>query len=517
METSEKSATLLEMKDITKRFPGITANDRVNFELRTGEIHALLGENGAGKSTLMSILSGLYYPDEGDILIDGKPVTFHSPKDALTMGIGMIYQHFMLVESHTVAENVILGSPNCPFLLDRKRIEKEIEELSRKYHFDLSPVARIWQLSVGEQQRVEILKALYRKARILIMDEPTAVLTPQETRKLFATLKDLVAEGNSVIFITHKLEEVMSISDRVTVLNRGKVVSTVRTKETSIEELVKMMVGRDVSRCLRHGALPEGEAALEVEQLHAEGERGLPVLRGLTLDLKKGEIMGIAGVAGNGQKEFSEALCGLHKITSGKIRVCGEDVTGKNPRRINRAGVAFIPEDRLGMGLVPRLPAEDNMVLRGYWTAPFSKGTWLQENYIREFTARCIKEYEIIAPGGDAPVKSMSGGNLQKLLLSRELSSDPRVIVAVYPARGLDIGAVEFVHKKLLEARQNGAAILLISEDLDEILEVADRVAVMYEGRIMGSGPIPCNEATIEDIGLLMSGVDRTKSNADTN
>lgn len=507
----DRDAPVLEMKWITKRFPGIVANDKVNFNLCAGEIHALLGENGAGKSTLMSILSGLYYPDEGEILIDGRRVNFNSPKDALKLGIGMIYQHFMLVESHTVTENVILGSGNVPFFLKRESIEKEIEELSQKHQLSIQPGSFIWQLSIGEQQKVEILKVLFCKARILIMDEPTAVLTPQEARELFVTLENIVKSGNSVVFISHKLEEVMAVAHRVTVLKEGKVVGTIATKDTSVEQLAQMMVGRDVAFTRGKNRIDVKEVALEVEGLFVDGERGLPVLRGLSLNVKKGEIVGIAGVAGNGQRELSEALNGLRKIKAGTIRICGKDMTSKSPREIHRAGVAFIPEDRLGMGLVPRLPVEDNLMLRDYWAPPFSKGLFIDEKYVREFAAKCIDEYAIITPVKNAPVRSMSGGNLQKLLLSRELSGDPEVIIAVYPTRGLDIGAVEFVHKKLLEAKQKGAAILLISEDLGEILEVADRIAVIYEGRIMGSGPIHCDEAKIEEIGLMMSGVEKGK------
>lgn len=494
------------MKGITKRFPGILANDHIDFELLPGEVHALLGENGAGKSTLMSILSGLYHPDEGTISIGGRPVRLTSPKDSIENHIGMVYQHFTLVESHTVAENMILGSPTLPFFLSRPRIDKVISELSERLQMRVDPGACIWQLSVGEQQRVEILKALYRGAKILILDEPTAVLTPGEARELFATLKKFIESGCSVVFISHKLEEVMAISQRVTVLKAGKVVGTVKTSETTAEELARMMVGREITLSRNESPSCGGEIALEVKGLCADGERGVPALRGLDLNVRKGEILGIAGVAGNGQKELSLALNGLCKIRKGTISVCGVNITKMGPREVRRQGVAFIPEDRLRMGLVPPLPVEDNMALRDYWSSPFSRGPFLDARYIGEFTSKMISDYGISIPRRDAPVRALSGGNLQKILLSRELAGSPRVIVAVYPTRGLDIGAVDFVHTRLLEEKRKGAAILLISEDLEEILDIADNIAVIYEGRIV-SAPAPCAEAKIEEIGLQMSGM----------
>lgn len=502
MELNE--ACLLEMKGIIKRFPGIVANDDVSFSLKEGEIHALLGENGAGKSTLMSILAGLYLPDEGQILLDGAPVFFQSPRDALKKGIGMIYQHFMLVEAHTVAENIILGEEkSC--ILNKSSIEEEIRCLSDDYQLSVKADAKIWQLSVGEQQRVEILKALYRKARILIMDEPTAVLTPMEIRELFRTLRLLTEAGNAIVFISHKLDEVMEIANRVTVMKSGRVAGTVATSETSAEHLAHMMVGRDITLSRKTGEEPGTQAAISVQSLCVKGEKGVPALSEVSFEIRKGEILGLAGVAGNGQKELAAAMNGLVKIQSGTISLLGQDVTDRNPRELYENGIAFIPEDRLGTGLVPNLDVEDNMILRGYWRAPFSKGPFLQKNAIADFSSRLIEEYSIKVPSRSSPVKSLSGGNLQKILFSRELASEPMVLVAVHPTRGLDIGAVEFVRQKLLSEKKRGAAVFLISEDLEELLDLSDRVAVIFKGRFMGIRD--ARTATIDEIGLLMSGV----------
>lgn len=495
---------LLEMKGITKRFPGIVANDGISFSLRAGEIHALLGENGAGKSTLMSILAGLYFPDEGQILIDGRPVSFKSPRDALKKGIGMIYQHFMLVEAHTVAENIILGEEKG-FFLKKSSIEDEVRRLSEQYQLSLKADAPVWQLSVGEQQRVEIVKSLYRKARILIMDEPTAVLTPMEIRELFRTLRLLTEAGNAVVFISHKLDEVMEIAGRVTVLKSGKVAGSVPVSETSKEALANMMVGREITLSRKTGGPPEEQPALTVKGLCVRGEKGLPALSDVSFEIRKGEILGVAGVAGNGQKELAAALNGMVKIESGSVSIFDEDLTGRGSREHYQKGAAFIPEDRLGTGLVPNLDIEDNMILRGYWSAPFSKGPVLQQDAISDFTTRLIDEYSIKVPARRSPVKSLSGGNLQKIIFSRELASGPKVLVAVHPTRGLDIGAVEFVRQKLLSEKARGAAVLLISEDLEELLDLSDRVAVIFKGRIMGI--CDARTATVDGIGLMMSGV----------
>ncbi len=500
----EEQAFLLEMKGITKRFPGIVANDGISFSLKAGEIHALLGENGAGKSTLMSILAGLYFPDEGQIFLEGAPVSFQSPRDALKKGIGMIYQHFMLVEAHTVSENIILGEEKS-YILDKSGIEEEIKRLSEEYQLPVKADTPVWRLSVGEQQRVEIVKALHRKARILIMDEPTAVLTPMEIKDLFRTLRLFTEAGNAIVFISHKLDEVMEIAHRVTVLKNGKVAGTVAVNETSEEQLAHMMVGREITLSRRTGEQPGEQVALSVQSLSVDGEKGIPALSEVTFEVRKREILGLAGVAGNGQRELAAALCGLMKIQSGNISLLGQDVTHKSPRELYEKGMAFIPEDRLGTGLVPNLNVEDNMILRGYWRPPFSKGSFLQANVIGDFTARLIEEYSIKVPSRSSNVKSMSGGNLQKILFSRELASEPKVLVAVHPTRGLDIGAVEFVRQKLLSEKKRGTAVFLISEDLEELLDLSDRVAVIFKGRIMDIRD--AHETNIDEIGLLMSGI----------
>jgi general nucleoside transport system ATP-binding protein len=497
------------MRGITKYFPGITANEDVDFALRRGEIHALLGENGAGKSTLMSILAGLYYPDRGVITLDGKAVRFTSPGDALKAGIAMIYQHFMLVEAHTVGENIVLGLGSAGFLLDRGRIRRELGEIASRYQLSIDPDAAIWQLSVGEQQRVEILKALYRNARILIMDEPTAVLTPQETQDLFSTLRILAEAGSSIVFISHKLNEIMEIAHRITVLKGGRLVGTVDREAASYGELARMMVGRELSPARERQGGGSGETVLSVEEVAALNERGLPALKKVSFKIGAGEVLGLAGVAGNGQKELAAALNGLMKIASGRITLGGREMTGLGPREIRRRGVAFIPEDRLGMGLVPNLPVQDNMMLRDYWHQPFSRGPFIDDKAVEEFSARRIQEYGIVTPRQGSPVRSMSGGNLQKILISREFSGDPALIVAVHPTRGLDVGAVEFVHERLLQEKARGAAIFLICEDLDELLDLSDRIAVIYEGSIMGI--VAREEAKIDEIGLMMSGASRGK------
>lgn len=509
---------VVEMKGITKRFPGIVANDRVDFQLLKGEIHAVLGENGAGKSTLMSILAGLYTPDEGEIILDGKKTIFRSPGDARRSGVGMIFQHFMLIENHTVAENIILGVDGASFFLDKSKIDSSIRELSLKYQLNVDPQAYIWQLSVGELQRVEILKSLYRNARILIMDEPTAVLTPQETSELMSTLRVLADTGNSIVFISHKLEEVMKIADRVTVLKNGKVQGEppgpILKSETTKEKLAFLMIGRESSLARKRKKPSNDKVAFSISDLYITGERGVMVINGLNLAIMQGEILGIAGVAGNGQKYLAEAINGLMPVKSGSIKLFGEEIIGLNPREVHKRGVGFIPEDRIGMGLVSKLGLSDNMALRDYFKKPFSSGCLLNYGYINGFSQSLVRDYNIKAPEGNQPVGAMSGGNLQKILLARELSSNPKLIIAVHPSRGLDIGAVEFVHNKLIEAGKNGSAILLISEDLDELLMLSDRIAVIYEGRIIDE-PIVSEKARISDIGLLMSGVLPSKDSAD--
>lgn len=495
----------VSMRGIVKRFPGVVANDHVDFDALPGEVHALLGENGAGKSTLMSILSGLYAPDEGETRLFGEAVSLRSPRDAIARGIGMVHQHFMLVGMHTVAENVVLGLSEPRFFLNRRKIEAEVAELSRKYGLDVDPSARIWQLSVGEQQRVEILKMLYRGASILILDEPTAVLTPQEVEDLFSTLRQMTAEGKAVIFISHKMDEVMAISDRVTVLRAGKVVATVKKEDTSPSELAKMMVGREVLFRVSKEEQALGEVVLDVQGLKANNDKGLPALQGVSFSIRAGEILGVAGVAGNGQRELAEVITGLRKTTGGRISIAGCDLTDCSPGRIIGERVGHIPEDRLGMGLVPNLSVSDNVIMKSYKARPISAGPFLRGSAITRFAKSLIERFKIATPGIQTPVRLLSGGNLQKTLLAREISIGPQLMVAMYPSRGLDVGATESVRRLLLEQCKEGAAILLVSEDLDEILALSDRVAVMYEGTIQGI--VDARDASIEAIGLMMAGV----------
>jgi ABC-type uncharacterized transport system ATPase subunit len=494
----------IRMEGITKRFPGVLANKEIDFAVRKGEIHALLGENGAGKTTLMKILAGLYQPDEGQIWIDGRAVAVRSPRDAIDLGIGMIHQHFMLVESHTVAENIILGLDAPRFVLNLRQVEDQIAALAGQYHLQVDPRARIWQLSVGEQQRVEILKALYRGARILIMDEPTAVLTPQEAQELFKTLRSMVSEGHTIVFISHKLGEVTAVADRITVLRRGEVVDSVPASEISREDLARMMVGRDVLFRLGKRESHPGEVVLETDGLTALNDKGLEALRGVSLTVRRSEIVGVAGVAGNGQRELAETIVGLRPVTGGRIRLEGHDVTNRSPREMLDRGVGYIPADRMGAGLVVNLSVAENLILKCYREPPVCRGFFLDGDAISEHAEELVRGYDVKTPGIQTRTRLLSGGNLQKLILAREISSQPALMVAVYPTRGLDIGAMEDVRRLLLEQREAGGGILLISEDLDELLSMSDRIAVLYEGRLMGV--VESEEARVEELGLMMAG-----------
>jgi general nucleoside transport system ATP-binding protein len=510
----DNQAPAVEMRGIVKRFPGVLANDHADLTVGAGEIHALLGENGAGKSTLMNILAGLYRPDEGQVFIHGKPVEFRSPRDAIATGIGMVHQHFMLVESQTVAENVILGLDEPRFVLDMKRVAHKISEMAERYSMAVDPDARIWQLSVGEQQRVEILKALYHGADILILDEPTAVLTPQEAVQLYQTVGRLAAEGKAIIFISHKLSEVFSAAHRVTVLRGGKVIGTTTPQQTTEADLACMMVGREVLFQTERSMCEPGAAVLSVEKLHALGDKGLPALRDVNLTICSGEIVGVAGVAGNGQRELAEVITGLRKARGGTVRLHGKDVTNSTPRQIIDGGVSHVPEDRLGMGLVGNLSISDNTIMKGYRRRPLARGGFLNRPAITSFVRDLIAQFQISAPNAGVPVRLLSGGNLQKVILAREITAGNEVsgngskkkpfMVAVHPTRGLDVGATESVRKLLVEQRDSGAAILLISEDLDELLAVSDRVAVMHGGEIMGI--VAADNADIAEIGLMMAG-----------
>lgn len=498
-------ANTIEMRGIVKRFPGVLANDQVDFSLRPGEIHALLGENGAGKSTLMNILSGLYQPDEGEIWVKGQRMKFGSPKDAIRCGIGMIHQHFMLVPSHSVAENVILGLDEPRFALNSVKIEAQVAALSEKYRLPVDPKTKIWQLSVGEQQRVEVLKMLYRGAKILIMDEPTAVLTPQEVDELFATLRNMAQDGHSVVFISHKLYEVQEIADRVTVLRRGRLeAGGLDTRDLTKKEMARLMVGREVLFRVEKGESSPGEVLLSVENLEALDDKMLPALRQVSFDIRAGEILGLAGVAGNGQRVLAQTICGLRQATGGQVQVSGQDVTNAEPIDLISQGVAYVPEDRHGVASVPNLSVAENLILRNYWIPPVGKGWMIDRTEMRRQAEELVEQFDVQTPTIDTESRLLSGGNLQKLILAREISGRPRVVIAVHPTRGLDIGATEAVHQILLDQRANGAGVFLISEDLDEILSLADRIAIIYEGQIMDI--IDAENADIEIIGLLMAG-----------
>lgn len=496
----------MEMIGIVKRFPGVLANDHIDFDVQAGEVHALLGENGAGKSTLMRILYGLYRPDEGQIKINSQPVVIESPIDAIRLGIGMIHQHFMLVPTLTVAENVALGLPSTRgFLTDLDYVSARIEKLAEQYGLQVDPHAYVWQLAVGQQQRVEIIKALYRGADLLILDEPTAVLTPQEVKELFVTLRQMVHDGHALIFISHKLQEVLDISDRVTVLRDGRVVGSRKTAETSKAELARLMVGREISMKPDRVKVDHGEVRLWLRDVWADNDLGTPGLRGVTLEVHAGEILGLAGVSGNGQRELAQVINGLRPVTHGQIILNGRDVTGKPPAEIIKLGLSYIPEERMQDGMIRDFSVAENLILREHGQKPISNSGFLNFREITRRSAALIEAFNVKTPSQDTPAKSLSGGNIQKLLLARELSRKPSVLVAAQPTRGLDIGATEYVHRRLLEQRAEGTAILLISEDLDEILALSDRIVVIYEGRIMGEMPV--EEATPEKLGLLMAGV----------
>ena len=496
---------IIKMKGIVKKFPGVVANNHIDFEVRAGEIHALLGENGAGKTTLMNILYGIYRPDEGEIYVRGKRVKIKSPRDAISLGIGMVHQHFMLIQTHTVAENIAL-SLHTKFFLPTREVEKKIADLSNKYGLKIDPRARIWQLSTGEKQRVEILKALCMGAHVLILDEPTTVLTPEEVKELFKVLKCMVKEGKSVIFVTHKLDEAISISNRITVLRQGKVIATISANEANKRKLAKMMVGREVLFQIKkeENSSEVGSIILKVENLYALNDMGLPAVKGVSFDIREGEILGIAGVAGNGQKELIEVITGLRKASSGKVIIFGKDVTNKSPKEIDELGVAHIPEERVGVGIAPNMSVTENLILKCYRRPPFSKGPFLNKRYIDEYAEKLISEYKIATPSKSTPVKMLSGGNIQRLILAREMSRNPKLIIAAHPTYGLDIGATEQIRRLLLEHRSKGAAILLVSEDLEEVMTLSDRIAVMFQGKIIG--PIPTSTVKIEDIGLMMAG-----------
>lgn len=509
MAVSELAGTatpLVSMEGIVKSFFGVKANDNIYFDVRGGEIHTLLGENGAGKSTLMNVLCGLYTPESGKIRIEGREQVFRNPRDAISAGVGMLHQHFMLIPSQTVWENVALGNRDLPQILPKDEIIGRVRMLSQTYGLNVDPRSPVWQLSIGEQQRAAILKMLYRQARILILDEPTAVLTPQEARHLFSTIRRMASEGHGIVFISHKLDEVMEISDRVTVLRKGCNVGTVPVKEATKEKLAEMMVGRRINFQINKTVQNPGEAVMEVENLKVRDDRGALKVKDLSLFLRKREILGLAGVSGNGQQELCEALSGLRKPDSGAVKVDGKDLAGKDPKTFLKHRVTYIPADRKGTGLVPTMNIRENIALRKYWKEEYTRyGAFIHWENIAGHTGRLVERFKVANPGLGYPVRLLSGGNMQKLMLARELSDNPRVIIAMQPTWGLDVGATLFVRETLLAQRDRGAAILLVSDDLEEVFAVSDRIAVIYGGRIMGIVD-DVDSVTEEELGLLMAG-----------
>ncbi len=497
---------LLEMRGVVKRFPGVLACDHVDFDIRAGEVHALLGENGAGKSTLMKILYGLYRMEEGQISVNGKPVDIQTPNDALGLGIGMVHQHFMLVDTLTVAENVALGlkSTRGP-LLDLDKVEARIDELSKVYGLQVDPKAPVWSLPVGVRQRVEIIKALYRGAALLILDEPTAVLTPQEVDELFVTLRQMTKDGHSLVFISHKLREVLALSDRISVLRAGRLIGTVPNVNITRPQLARMMVGREVLLERDKAPAKVGEALLALEDVEAYRITGTRALHHLTQQLRGGEILGIAGVSGNGQRTLAEVVAGLRDVRDGHVTLLGTDITKWSVDKRIEAGLRYIPEERMHDGVVQEFSIAENIILQDHGRKPFSKGIFLDFKAIAKRSQQLVDEFRVKTPSIDTPIKSLSGGNIQKVILAREISNAPKVLIAAQPTRGVDIGATEYIHQRLIEQRDQGTAILLISEDLDEILALSDQIAVLYEGEIMGV--VERKDTNAEELGLMMAGV----------
>lgn len=502
---SRPVAPALEMRGISKRFPGVVANDGIDLSIRPGEIHALLGENGAGKSTLMNILYGLLTPDEGEILLDGTPTQIVDPSDAIARGIGMVHQHFMLVPVFTVAENIVLGNETManPIFLDVHRSEGRIRDLATQLGFEIDPDAKAGDLSVGIQQRIEILKALYRGAKVLILDEPTAVLTPQETVEIFAVLRRLAAEGTSIVFISHKLYEVLEIADRITVIRRGKVVGQADPKTATEEQLAEMMVGREVSLIVDKGPAKPGDIVLRVDDLTVADDRGTTVVNGCTFEVRAGEIFGIAGVAGNGQAELVEALTGLRRSTGGSVRLNDQDITNRSSRDLSERGMAYIPGDRQRYGLVMPFSIEDNLVLTEYYHPPFSRRGVINARAISKRAKDLIPKFDIRTPSGTVPTSTLSGGNQQKVIVAREFSRDLALLIADQPTRGIDVGSIEFIHKQIVAKRDAGTAVLLVSAELDEVLELSDRIGVIYRGKLVAV--VDAKGAEKDRIGLIMA------------
>lgn len=499
--------TVLELRGITKSFPGVLANSDVSLSLQEGEIHALLGENGAGKTTLMNILYGLYKPDKGEILVRGEKVDFQGPNDAIACGIGMVHQHFMLIPVMSVVENVMLGveTTRNGIVLDRAKVAKRIREISEQYGLEVDPDAYIKDLPVGIQQRVEIIKVLYRKADILIMDEPTAVLTPQEVEGLFKILRLLISKGKSIIFITHKLKEVMALANRITVLRGGRMIGSVAPKDVNPEKLATMMVGREVNLIILKKAAEPKDAMLVVKDLHVNNEQHHPTVRGISFEVKAGEVLGIAGVQGNGQTELVYALTGLLPMQSGEVHIHNEILKHSTPRNILERGVAHIPEDRQRHGLILSFPIYDNMMLCTYYQPPFAKGMVLQEKIIQDNAETLVEQFDVRTPSIFVNASTLSGGNQQKVIVAREFSRPIKLLIASQPTRGLDVGSIEYIHSRIISKRDEGTAVLLVSSELDEIMVLSDRIAVMYRGEIVAI--VPAASASKEYLGLLMAGI----------
>ncbi len=502
---SRENNYLLDMQNITKIFPGVKANDNVNFSIKKGEIHALVGENGAGKTTLMNILYGLYNQDGGEIYYEGEKVDLDEPQDAIDLGIGMVHQHFKLVETLTVTENIVLGSePRKGLMLDRKKARKDVEEISKRYGLKVDPNAKIHDISVGMQQRVEIIKTLFRGADLLIFDEPTAVLTPQEIDELFEIFRSLKEQGKTIIFITHKFKEVKAVSDRITVLRDGKSIDTVITEDVTIADVAELMVGRQVLLQVEKTEAEPGDEIFSIKDLKVKDNRGIQAVNGISLNVHKGEILGIAGVEGNGQTELVEAITGLRKTESGEVRLRGKDVTQFNAKSIKEEKVAHIPEDRQKRGLILDFDLNENMILGYHDLEPFSKKGIMDYDSINDYTNSLIKKYDVRTSGADAFAKNLSGGNQQKVVIAREFNRDPEFLIASQPTRGVDVGSIEFIHKQIIDRRDNGAAVLLVSAELSEVLSLSDRIAVIYEGEIMDV--LKASETDELELGRLMTG-----------
>jgi ABC-type uncharacterized transport system ATPase subunit len=501
----DAAAPLLAMRGITKRYPGVVANDAISIDVSAGEIHALLGENGAGKSTLMNVLYGLAVPDAGEVLLDGKPIEIDGPNDAIRRGISMVHQHFMLVPVLSVAENILLGDEPManPVMLDRGAAAREIRELGQRFGWEIDPDVPVGSLSVGWQQRVEILKALYRRARVLVLDEPTASLTPQETREIFEVLRRLRSEGYAIIFISHKLYEVLEIADRITVIRRGKVVGSRVPSETDEDDLAELMVGREVTLTVDRGESHPGDAVLTVEGLHVRDDRAHEVVHGVDFAVRAGEIFGIAGVAGNGQDELVEALVGLRRATAGRATLSGVDITAASPRKLHRLGVGFVPADRHRYGLVLSFPLTDNLALNDYYRRPYARGFVRDDDAVARYAERVIAEYDVRTPSATVPAGTLSGGNQQKVVVAREFDGELTLLVLDQPTRGLDVGSIEFIHRQAIAKRDAGVAVLLVSAELDEVLELSDRIAVMYRGSIVSV--LDARTTNREEVGLLMA------------